>query len=46
MRHLAVKEGPSMRHNPKAMAQVLTVEGFLRWCEGKPLNAQDFKSQV
>ena len=27
-------------------AQVLTLEGFLRWCEGKPLCLEDFKNQI
>lgn len=30
--------------DPKAVAAILTLEGFLRWCEGKTLRAQDFTS--
>lgn len=33
-----------MTLDPKAVAQVLTAEGFIRWAEGKKLRQQDFKS--
>ena len=33
----------SIKANPKAVAQVLTAEGFMRWAEGKKLRQQDFK---
>lgn len=33
----------SIKVNPKAAAQVLTVEGFIRWAEGEKLRQQDFK---
>jgi len=33
----------TMKPSPKAMAQILTREGFIRWTEGKPLRNEDFK---
>ena len=32
--------------SPKAGTQVLTLEGFLRWCAGEPLRAEDFKKDA
>jgi len=29
--------------SPKAMAHILTQEGFMRWTEGKALRLRDFK---
>jgi len=29
--------------DPKAAAFALTAEGFMNWCEGKPLKPEDFK---
>lgn len=34
-----------MKINPKAAVQILTLEGFLRWAEGLPLQAKDFKKE-
>ena len=30
----------------KEAAQILTNEGFMRWCEGKPIRQQDFKRET
>ena len=36
---------PELWNAPKAVAQILTLTGFLKWCEGKPLIASDFKTE-
>lgn len=36
----------TVKLNPKTAAQLLTLEGFLRWAEGLPLRAQDFKHEA
>lgn len=32
-----------MKEEPKAMARILTQDGFMRWTEGKALRLRDFK---
>ena len=34
-----------MNAQPKAVAQILTLAGFMRWAAGEPLRAKDFKGK-
>ena len=34
-----------IKEDPKLVALILTLDGFLRWAEGKRLRPQDFKQE-
>ena len=34
------------QQDPKVVAQILTLKGFLRWAVGEPLRARDFKKSA